>query len=153
MKKIFLIARALFPVFLEAHKDELGDKKGIVLVVNEISNSQSGNDALLGEIPEEKIAEKRGFGYEKVERLRERNSQGFAELTSFASENVEKKQFGGGIKTKNYYLGASNLPPHLDQKFLLTLALLVNELSYTDALKIMEESFLQRKAWEQNPEK
>lgn len=152
MKRIFEAAKLFFPVFLEIHKDELGDKKGLLLVINEIANNKTGHYTVIGEVHEDKVTEKKEFAYEKVDRLRERNQNGKEELTSFASEDVQNKKFGGGIKSKNYFLGASNLPPHLDQKFLVMLCLLTGELTHTSALQIMEESFLQRKAWEQNPQ-
>ncbi|MEQ1666255.1 MAG: hypothetical protein ABL927_12870 [Bdellovibrionales bacterium] len=153
MKKIFEAAKLLFPAFLELHKDQLGDRKGIMIALNEISNSKSGHHFLIGEMPEEKTKERQQYAYEKIERLRERNEKGFAELTSFASENAKEGKFGGGIKTKNYYMSGSGLPPHLDQKFMMLVALFVDELSFTAALQIMEESFLPRMAWEKEPGK
>ena len=153
MKKLFEAAQLLFPVFLATHEEQLGGRVGIVLVIAETTDILSARDIVLGVIHEEKVSEKRDFAYEKVERLYERNKENPNELSSFASENVEEKKFGGGIKTKKYFLGASGLPPHLDQKFLISLCLLLNELNYTDALQIMEESFSQRKTWDKNADK
>ncbi len=149
-EKIFELAQLLLPAFLERYKNELGDRKGIYLALKEkISSSpREMSGKLIGFIPHDKINEKMRYAFEKIDRLERRRIAGYNEVTSFESENATAGQFGGSILTNNYFMSGSGFPPHLDQKFITTLSLLVDEINYEQAKIIELVSAEQCKKWQ-----
>jgi hypothetical protein len=144
MKKIFDIATFLFPLFLEMNQKILGGRKGMIVVVSEINVPSNTFEVILGEIPEEKLEEKRAYAKEKIARLRERNAAGYSDTTSFNSDNPEEKQYGGAIRTKHFYFSGSGLLPKPEEEFLIILGLLAKELNDGITVAIMEESMKRR---------
>lgn len=122
----------------------LGHRKGILLIVSEIASPDNTFEIILGEIPEDKIEEKRAHAKEKIARLRERNTAGYPDVTSFTSDNPEEKQYGGAIRTKNYYFSGSGLLPHPEEQFLILLGLITKELHDGMAVAIMQDSMKRR---------
>jgi hypothetical protein len=153
---IFQVAESILPGFIQAHQDELGDRKGLYAALLKKDTSKTKNSRKetrvkrIGYIPKEKQNEKLEYAIEKVSRLFFRNmteTGSNIELSSFESENVEKKQFGGGITCKDYYMSVSGFPPHLDQKFVLLVALCVGQITFKQAHDIYERSYLQQQKW------
>ena len=144
MQKIFNAAYMLLPAFLTLHEKTLGDRKGVYLAIREIGKNTSDpiEGGIIGFLPSDKIKEKKDFASEKINRMRKNN-----ESCSFESENIEDKQFGGGIKATDYYIAPSGFPPHLDQKFALMVCLMVDEISISQYTDIKEASLAKVNKW------
>lgn len=154
---IIKAVQLFLPLFIQLNKKELEDREGIVFAIQK--RSKTGKSVFiqkeikiitLGNLAEEKVAEKTTFAVEKIRRLiysQKYNKKSGGDISSFESENVSEKKFGGAIRTNNYFMSASGFPPHLDQKLLLELALMVNELSFYSAAKIDLITWSQQKKW------
>lgn len=164
-KKIFKIAKWLLPIFIAEHKDELGDKQGLQLALlctlcdRKVDLHKQVFRGLIGRMPKDKLVEKAGFATEKVIRLYERNYvRGFdeAEYSSFESEDIENKQYGGGIFAGIFCISGSNFPPDLDQKFVIILSLLAGEIDFVRAGYIDVKTKEKQQYWinlRKNPQK
>jgi hypothetical protein len=152
IERIFKLAELELPAFLEAHRDELGDKIGIHIDIEPIHTPPGfmAKDKMIGLIPYGKRAEKQGFAREKNFRQKSRMKKYPNECCSFESERVVGKKFGGGIKARDFFASGSNFPPHLDQKFLTHVFSLADEIDYHQCQKIMDASFLKRLKWEKD---
>lgn len=152
IERIFKLAELEFPAFLEAHRDELGDKIGIHIDIEPIATPSDSmrKDRMIGLIPYGKRAEKQGLAREKNFRQKSRMADHPYECCSFESENVVAKEFGGGIKARDFFASGSNFPPHLDQKFMLHVLSLADEIDFAQCQKIMDASFLKRLKWEKD---
>ncbi len=122
LHQIFDVAEQLLPTFITAHKDELGGREGIYITVAECTKKFEVRGCKIGNIPEDKIVEKDTLSHEKLNRLIQKNKEDPNQLSSFQSENIFKKEYGGAIFTGMYFLSGSGFPPHLDQKFMLLVA-------------------------------
>ena len=154
--QIFRVAEMLLPAFIQAHKAELGDRKGLYIALLKRGTPKTENARekalvkLIGYIPKEKQQEKMEYAMEKVSRLFYRNmgmTESEIEFSSFESENAEKKEFGGGIRTLNFYIAVSGFPPHLDQKFVLLLSLIIEEMSFHNASVIHTGTLEKQRKW------
>jgi hypothetical protein len=162
-KLIIEVAQQLLPIFIATNSKELGTKKGLCLAILDIDIPSIDNvkenivTEFIGVIPENKLTEKQDFAIEKVLRLDDRNRNrrylDVFELSSFDSEDEDKKQYGGGIRVKDFYLSASNFPPHLDQKFMLIVSVLCGQLTFTEAAKIDKDTFEKQRRWMSLPNK
>lgn len=155
---IIEIAKLFLPIFIQLNKKELGNRKGIVFAIQK--RSKTGKSVylqkeiptiVLGDLPEEKVKEKTEFAIEKIRRLiyfqTYKNSSSGGDVSSFESEDVPNKKFGGSIRTDNYFMSASGFPPHLDQKFLLELAIMTDQLSFYSAAQIDLVTWSEQKKW------
>lgn len=133
--EIFKIAERLWPAFLEKHKDELNGKEGIRFAVKEriSANPREIVSKTIGILPAEKVDEKTFYSHEKITRLERRRIAGYDDVCSFESANEENKEFGGAILGHNYFLSGSNLPPELDQDFVIEVGLESDELTRNEA--------------------
>jgi hypothetical protein len=144
-RQIFKIARLMLSAFLEQHTKELDGRKGVCLAVMTKGNGNGHQTAtcVIGSLPEAKRQEKERFAKEKVARI-----QCLGEDTSFQSEDEKKQQYGGGIKVRDgLWVSASGFPPDLDEKFVLMLALMCDELNRQQYGIISELSSERRTHW------
>ncbi len=140
--KIVKAAKQHLPVFLEKHKDVLpSDKSGVYLygMIVHISGTQfyqeEAEGALIGLLPQDKVAEKMTYAAEKAMRLLIRRVMGYTERTSLFTQSYAAKQYGGAICVllkENVYciLSCSNFPPFYDTVFaveVLQLAEVIDE--------------------------
>lgn len=137
--RLFAIAKLLMPAFVKIHRDILGSRKGVYLAIRPIYKNvgEPVFGEIIGELPCEKVEEKKKFAIEKINRMKTNG-----EYCSFQSENEEQKQFGGGIRATRYFISPSGFPPHLDQKFAIKVALMAEELRVKDFHEIMDLSLL-----------
>ncbi len=142
--RLFAIAKWLMPAFLEIHENVLGGRQGIFLAIRHIYAEVDipADGEIIGYLPSEKVEEKKSYGTEKINRMKIND-----EWCSLQSENEEAKQFGGGIRTTNFYMGPSGFLPHLDQKFVIMVALLAGELRVREYEQIMTLSLPGVNAW------
>ncbi len=106
----------LWPKFLNEHKVALDGRTGLYLVGTDLSYKNTiGME--IGKLAPEKLIEKMGFAFEKLTRLLKDSES--THLTSFATQDYAKKQFGGAIKTNTIVLSASALPPEYDHAFVM----------------------------------
>ncbi len=133
--EIFQIAEMLWPAFLEKHKDELNGKEGIRLAVKERISARPREivSKTIGILPPKKVEEKIFYSHEKITRLERRRIAGYDEVCSFESANEANKEFGGAIMVRNFFLSGSNLPPELDQDFVIEVGLESGELTRNEA--------------------
>ncbi|MCX6752771.1 MAG: hypothetical protein NTW62_00275 [Candidatus Nomurabacteria bacterium] len=145
-REVFKTADLLLSIFIENNKEKLDGRKGIVLVLKNNSDDFMMHE-VIGEMSREKEKEKFEFACEKISRLVEINKYGEQHLSSFQSEDIPNKKFGGAIKTADGYISASGFPPDLDHKFVLLLALMVGEIGFKTAAAIEKMSLVNKKKW------
>ena len=137
--EVFKIAKLLLPAFIAVNAKELDGREGIHLALARIDNDATTENKIIsemiGEVPDDKKEEKKGFAHEKVIRLSERDHSGFNDVCSFETEDIPNKKYGGAIKSQSFYISASGFPPHLDQKFIILLCLLINNIEASRFIK------------------
>lgn len=109
-------AKQYFDYFVDQNSKRLHGRKGCIFVVYDIPTGRFAY-LQLGYIPAEKVAEKMFFATEKMYRVLEGNL-----ITSFDTEDIDLKHFGGAIRLGRYILSTSGFPPHMDQEFDLYIA-------------------------------
>ncbi len=113
-------AKRLGDYFIEKNEAGLYGRKGCIFLAYDIPTGRFVY-LQLGYIPAEKVAEKMFFATEKMYRVLEGNL-----ITSFDTEDIDKKKFGGAIRLGRYIFSTSGFPTHMDQEFDLFLAIAVN---------------------------
>lgn len=144
IEKLFTLAHLFLPAFLEAHKKEVGKRTGIALAIQHQNAVELKHVRKIGTLDDKRFHEKSAFARDKIYRMYETG-----DLCSFQSEDETKGQFGGGIRTKDFLIAPSGLPPHLDQEFAIQLAMLAGELCCVSAIAIKAVSYKRIQYWMQ----
>lgn len=133
LNKILKIAESFLPAFLKMHKDRLGDRKGIyLLIVLRTKSVHQKRGEVIGYLPPEKQLEKKGYAAEKLKRIILNK-----EYSSFQSENEKKGSFGGAIMPNNeLHMSASGFPPDLDQEFNVLVSFFAGEMKMKNYIRI-----------------
>ena len=149
--RLFETAKILLPIFIQNHKKQLGKITGVYMATCKVNLTRKKivkkiTTELLGDIPKDKEQETEVLAKEKIIRLHCNNYGKYPDLhsdfqlSSFESEDLKNKKYGGGIRANDYYVSIHGFPHKLNQKFALLVCLTTEQISFGIAHNIVMRS-------------
>lgn len=142
VERLVTLATGLLQPFLHENEEILDGRKGACLAILATRDTRHDDKEVLvfdiGDIPPDKVEEKRDLAKEKVLRL-ERNPD---HLTSFESQDKKLNHYGGAVRANpRLLISLSGFKPAvLDQEFCILLAMLDYQMSALRAHEIRQRT-------------